>query len=102
MTLVSLRCLAGASIPSEAMMHFSPCFRVPPISEKFLRLHRKFSQFYLFQKTFPIFSSAKISDDLLFVIDHKVVISPSIFALSVHFLPISEKSSFPYFGKFPN
>src|SRR6218665_1667028 len=25
---------AGASIPPEIMMHFPPCFRFPPISEK--------------------------------------------------------------------
>jgi len=55
MTLVSLRCLAGASIPSEAMMHFSPCFRVPPISEKFLRLHRKFFPILPFPKNISDF-----------------------------------------------
>src|SRR6218665_1731531 len=41
---------------------FPPCFRIPPISEKFLRLPRKVSRFYLFRKNFR-FSSAKISDD---------------------------------------
>src|SRR6218665_2635690 len=32
------------------MMH-SPCFRFPPVSEKFVRLRDKFPQFYLFPKT---------------------------------------------------
>jgi len=50
--------------PPEAMMHF-PLFQIPPISEKFLRLCRKFSP-----KKFR-FSSAKIPDDLFLVIDHK-------------------------------
>jgi len=43
----------------------SPCFRFPPISEKFFTLRGKFSQFHLFPKKFQ-FSSAKISDDLVF------------------------------------
>ena len=53
----------GASIPPEAMMQFPLCFRFPPISEKKIRTHGKFSKFYLFPKN-SRFSSAKISDDL--------------------------------------
>jgi len=54
------------------------------------------------------FSSAKISDDLLLVIDHKFRIFPlfskfpPIFPVSVNFTPVSPKLLFPpYFYKFP-
>ena len=50
----------------------SPSFRIPPISEKFLRLRRKFSRFLLFQKFFR-FSSTKISYDLF--LSHRLQIS---------------------------
>src|SRR6218665_2501709 len=49
------------------------------------------------------FSSAKISDDLFLVIDHKFQISPfpPILTVSVHFPPVSQKLLFPpTFDKF--
>jgi len=67
-----------ASIPPETMMHFPPCFRFPPYFRKILRLRGKFPKFYLFREIFR-FSSAKISDELFLVIDHKFRISPLFF-----------------------
>ena len=77
----------GASIPHEEMMHFTPCFRFPPISEKFLWPRR-------FGKKF-LFSFAKISDD--FFVSHRPQIwnFPSIFVLSVHFPLFRINLSFP-------
>src|SRR6218665_1253906 len=76
--LMTMFLLSGASIPPEAMMHFLPSFRFP-------LCFRKISH-----------TPAKI-----FPIDHKFVISPSIFGLSVHFPPIFGKFFIPYFGKIP-
>jgi len=76
--------------PPEAMMHFPLLSDIPPISEKFLRLRRKFSQFYLFRKRFSIFICQNFLW-LFLVIDHKFVIFPSIFALSVYF-PLFRKN----------
>ena len=45
----------GVSIPLESMMHFPPCFRFSPISEKIFWLWGTFFKFYLFPKNFFIF-----------------------------------------------
>ena len=82
---------------------FPSCFKFPPISEKFLRLRRKFSQFDLFRNNFPIFIR-KISDDLFFllVIDYNFVMSSPVFALSVHFPLFRKNVHFPpTFANFP-
>src|SRR6218665_2465050 len=71
----------GASIPSEAMMHFLPRFRFPPIFDKFSDSVENFQNV-----TFP----AKISDDL-FAIDHKFRISPYFPC----FPPVSRKLLYP-------
>src|SRR6218665_2532134 len=55
----------GASIPSEAMMHFHPVSDSPPIFEKFCDFLENFKNLTFSRKNFP-FSSAKISDDLFF------------------------------------
>ena len=91
---------AGASTPSEAMMHFPPCLRFPPYFREIFRLCGKCSNF-TFSRKISRFSSAKISDDLFLVIDHKFQISP-VFPVPVHFPPVSRKLLFlPYFDKFP-
>ena len=53
---------AGASIPPRQWC-IPPCFRFPPISEKFLKLVENIPSF-IFSERFFRFSSAKISDDL--------------------------------------
>ena len=54
-----LRTITGASIPPDAMMHFHLVSEFPPISDKFLRLRRKFSRFYLFPALFFRFHPPK-------------------------------------------
>ena len=73
-----------ASVPSEAMMHFS-CFRFPLFRKK-IRLRGNFSQFYLFQKKMFPFSS----------------IPPYFRYFSSTFSPISGNLLFsPTFANFP-
>ena len=78
--------------PSPCGNDASPCFRFPPISEKFCRLCGKSPQSDLFPKDFR-FSSVKVSDDRFLVIRHKFPISP-LFS----YFPVLEFP--PYFGKF--
>src|SRR6218665_2587636 len=87
-----------ASIPPEAIMHYPPCFRFPPIFEKFSDSVENFTNF-TFSRKISRFSSAEISDDLILVTDHKFRILPPIFPVSVHF-PTKIIIS-PYFEKFP-
>ena len=84
----------SASIPPETMMHFSPCFRFPPYFRKIFGLWGKFQKFYLFLKNFLIFIRQNFWW-LLF--SHRSQISnfPPIFAVSVHFPPVSRKLLFP-------
>jgi len=83
--------------PPEAMMH-SPRFRFPPYFRKILGLSGKFKNLTLSRKNFP-FSSAKISDDLFLVIDHKFRISPYFPCFSA-FPPWFAKNYYsPYFSK---
>src|SRR6218665_2691766 len=90
----------GASIPSEAMMH-SPCFRFPPYFRKNVQILKFFHNFTFFRKI-SRFSSAKISDYLSLVIDHKFRIFTPIFPASVHFPPVLRKLLFPLcFYNFP-
>ena len=60
--------------PSEAMMHFLPCFRFPPYFRDIFWTSCKIFPNWPFSKTFSI-SSAKISDDF-FVIHHKFLVFP--------------------------
>ena len=89
-----------ASFPPEATTHV-PLFQTPPISEKnsdFVKIFQNLT----FSRKISRFSSAEISDDLFF--SHRPQISnfPPIFALSVHFPPVSRELLFPpYFGNFP-
>jgi len=72
-----------------------------PISEKFLRLRQKFSQFYLTRRIFR-FSSAKISDDVSFF-SHRLQIFhfPHFRSFNPHF-PLFRKHFYsPYFCKCP-
>src|SRR6218665_3027852 len=94
----------GASIPSEAMMHFPPVSDFPPPHlPKLFFLSSKFYQFSLFPKKFP-FSSDKISDDLVFF-SHRPQISDFLpyFALFYNIsLPDSRKFIIsPCFQNFP-
>src|SRR6218665_925109 len=73
----------GASIPSEAMMHFPPV-SVSPIFDKFSDSVENFLNFTFSQKKFR-FSSAKISDDLFF--SHRPQISNfSLFSLLFQYI----------------
>jgi len=81
---------------------FPPCFRFPPISEKFFRLRGKFPQIDLFPKMFR-FSSAKISADLLFI--HWLMATnfefPPCFRCFSTFPPYFEKN-YPFLPTFAN
>src|SRR6218665_3323897 len=83
---------AGASIPPETMMHFPPVSDFPPISENFSDFLKFFYNF-TFSRKMSLLSSAKISDDLFC---HRPQISnfPPIFAVSIHFPPVSRKLFF--------
>ena len=91
--------IPGASILPEANMHFYPPSDFPPISEKFLRLRRKFSQFYLFRKILP-FSSSKISDDFFCSSTTNVLFPPYFNSFSPFFSIFKQNSFSPYFCKF--
>ena len=54
---------AGASIPSETMMHFPHVSDFPPIFDKFSDSEENFQNF-TFSRKISSFSSAEISDDL--------------------------------------
>ena len=86
---------AGASIPPlRPWCIFPPCFR------KIFGLSEIFLQFYLFPKNFLTF----IRQNFWLFFSHRPQISnfPPIFAVSVHFPPVSWKLFFPpYFYKFP-
>src|SRR6218665_395626 len=84
---------AGASIPSEAMMHLSPLLQIPPIFEKLYEFLENFQNF-----TF----SSQISRFFL-VIDHKFSI-PLIFPVSVHFPPLFRENFYfpPTLTNFPS
>jgi len=84
---------AGASFPSETMMHFPPLFQIPPYFRKMFRLSGKLSQFYLFPKNFLIFIRRNFWW-LFLVINHKFRIPP-IFPVSVHFPLFRKKYYFP-------
>jgi len=89
----------GASIPLRQWW-FPPCFRFPPVSEKFSNSVENFPNFTSSRKIFW-FSSAKISDDLFLVINHKFRISPSIIPISIHFPLFHKNVTFPLLSKFP-
>src|SRR6218665_3454466 len=65
-----LRSSSGASIPSETMMHFPPCFRFPS----------------LFKKKFLDFHPPKFLMTFFLVIDHKFRITP-LFSLFQYISP---------------
>src|SRR6218665_3353482 len=89
----SVACRQGRPSPSETMMHFPPCFRFPPIFEKFSNSYKNVPNFS-FSRKISSFSSAEISDHLFLVIDHKFRISPYFPCFST-FSPISGKLLFP-------
>src|SRR6218665_2582378 len=92
----------GASIPPEIMMHFPPLLQIfLPIFENFLDFLENFLHFTFSRKNFP-FSSAKISDDLFLVINHKFRISP-LFCLFYCISPSDSRKFIipPYFSKSP-
>src|SRR6218665_598783 len=74
------------------MMHFPPV-QIPPISEKFSNFLNFFYNF-TFSRKISLLSSAKISDHLFLVIDHKFRISP-LFSLFQYIFPVSQKLFFP-------
>ena len=76
---------AGASIPSETMMHFPPCFRFPPYFRKIFGLWGKFLQILPFPEKFLDFHPPKFLMTFFLVIDHKFRIPPY----------------FPWFNTFP-
>src|SRR6218665_1184860 len=80
--------------PPKTMMHFPLCFRFPLFSKNF-RAFREILTILPFPRKISSFSFTKISDDLFLVIDHKFPISHPIFAVSVHFPPVSRKLFFP-------
>ena len=85
------------SIPPEAMMHFHPCFRFPPLfPNKFSDSVEKFPNF-TFSRFFLDFHPPKF---LMTSFSHHPQITP-IFATSIHFPLNRENYSFPaYFSKF--
>src|SRR6218665_2882709 len=75
------------------MMHFPPV-QIPPISEKFSNFLNFFYNF-TFSRKISLLSSAKISDHLFLVIDHKFRISP-LFSLYQYISPLFRPNySFP-------
>src|SRR6218665_14905 len=75
------------------MMHVSPLFQIPPIFKKCSDSVENFLNL-TFSRKISRFSSAKISDDLFLVLNHKFRIPP-IFPVSVHFSPVSRRLLFP-------
>jgi len=76
--------------PSEAMMHFAPCFRFPPLFQtNFSDSVQNFPVFSFREKNFGFHSPKFISDDLFLVIAHKYEIFPLYFRINFP----------PYFGK---
>ena len=92
---------AGAPIPPETMMHF-PLFQISPLFLKSFRTFGNFFYNFTFSRKMSSLSSAKISDDLLFlVINHKFRISP-LFSLFHYISPsVSRKFFHPTFTNFP-
>ena len=79
-----------------------PCFRFPPIPhifEKYFGLRDKLFRFHLVPPKFPIFIRQNFWWPFL-VTDHRFWISPSIFAVSVHFPLFRENIISP--STFPN
>src|SRR6218665_2180092 len=89
--------IPGASIPAETMMHFPPCLRFSPYVRKIFRLENVPN--FTFSQKISRFSSAKISDDLFLVIDHKFRIYP-LFSLFQYISPLFRENYSPYFEKF--
>ena len=70
---------AGASIPSEAMMHFPSVSDFPPIFKKFSDCQKR----YFFPKNFLIFIRQNIWRPFLVISNFP----PPVFPVSVHFSP---------------
>src|SRR6218665_3602917 len=89
-----------ASIPSEGMMHFPPCFRFPPIFEKNLNFVENVRNVN-FSRKISRFSSAKISDDPFLSSTTNFEFPPYFPGFST-FPPCFAKIIIsPYFDKFP-
>src|SRR6218665_2404065 len=87
--------------PPEAMMHFPPVSDFPTIFDKISASVENFQNVIFSRKSFR-FSSAKISDDLFLVIDHKFRISPYFPCFST-FPPVRENYYFsPTFKNSPS
>jgi len=86
-------CSAGASIPSETMMHFPPLFQISPYFRKNFELWRNLSKFYFFPKNFFIFIRRNFWWPFLLVIDHKFRIFPlfSLFPTLTNFPSVLDK-----------
>src|SRR6218665_1536825 len=90
--------LTGASIPPEAMMHFTPCFRFPPLFSKNCLTFWKISKMLPFPDKISYFHPPKFLTTFFLVIDHKFRISPLFYYISPL---IRENLLCPYFSKFP-
>ena len=97
------RSWTGASIPSEAMMHFPPpCFSFPLFSKKFQTLWKIFKILPFPEKSLD-FHTSKFLMTFLLVIDRKFRVPPyfPFFPVSVHFPPCFAKIIIsPYFEIF--
>src|SRR6218665_1149506 len=83
---------AGASIPPETMMHFPPLFQISPLFLENFRTFWKISTILPFPEKFLDFHLPKFLMTFFLVIDHKFLIFPPIFAVSVHFPPCFDKN----------
>src|SRR6218665_1477688 len=82
---------AGASFPLETIMHSPLCFRFPPLFSKNVLTLRKILTIFPFPEIFLDFHPPKF---LMTFFSHRPQISNSpIFAVSVHFPPVSRKFS---------
>src|SRR6218665_4016079 len=74
--------LTGASIPPEAMMHFPPCFRFPPLFSKNCLTFWKIYKMLPFPEKISYFHPPKFLTTFFLVIDHKFRISPLFYYIS--------------------
>ena len=93
-------CRQGRPSPPETMMHFPPCFRFPPYSEKFSDFLQIFT-ILPFPEKFLDFHPPKFLMTFFLVIDHKFRISTYFPCFNNTFPPCFAKIILsPYFYKF--
>ena len=86
-------------LPPETMMHFPPYFRFPSLFSKNFQTLWKIFELLPFPEKISRFSSAKISDNLFLVTDHKFQIAP-LFCLFQYISPLfRENYYFPLLWK---